>query len=217
MKKVTRTDIPLSLKNNADRWTKQLLQEIQLRGGWSQVPKSLREKYKQPDVKKALEQMYKGKCCYCENGIGVESYEQIEHLKPKSLPPFHHLTYDWNNLHWCCSRCNQAKRDQWNDSYPIVDPTTEDPEQYITFDVVTGEVIALHPRGETTIQHADLNREKLVQSRNKVGDFVRELIFQLKRTESQLDIDFYRGRIVKFADEDAEFSSFIKQLINTYL
>ncbi|MED0686107.1 retron system putative HNH endonuclease [Anoxybacillus ayderensis] len=152
----------------------------------------MKEKYKQQDVREALEQMYNGKCCYCENGIGAESYEHIEHLKPKALPKFHKLTYDWNNLHWCCQICNTSKGDQWDDNNPIVDPTIDDPQQLIEFDVVTGEVIARHPRGETTIKHACLNRKKLVESRNKVGEHVRELILQAKRTTSSSDKDFYK-------------------------
>lgn len=39
MRKVKRTDIPLSLKNNADKWTAELLEEISKKGGFSKVSK----------------------------------------------------------------------------------------------------------------------------------------------------------------------------------
>ena len=66
-------------------------------------------KYNQTDVKNSLAQMYKNHCCYCEGMLGEQTYGRIEHLRPKALPQFYDLTFSWDNLHWCCERCNTKK------------------------------------------------------------------------------------------------------------
>lgn len=217
MRKVKRAKIPESLKANGAKWTKKLLLEIKCKGGFSKVASSYKNKYNQPDVRVALEKMYKGKCCYCETGIGASSYEHIEHLRPKSNSQFYHLIYEWKNLHWCCQKCNMAKKDQWDDQNPIIDPTVDDPANFIKFDVIIGKVVAKNDRGKTTIQHADLNRESLIKSRNRVKDKVMKLIVQAKSTPSQMDEVFYKHYIMEFANDDADYSTFFKQLITTYL
>ncbi|MFK2827157.1 retron system putative HNH endonuclease [Bacillus sp. B190/17] len=217
MRKVKRTNTPDSLKVNGNTWTQELLSQVKDKGKFSKVTDSYKNKYNQQDVRSALEKMYKAKCCYCEYGIGTASYEHIEHLKPKADPRFHHLIYSWNNLHWCCQKCNMAKGNKWNDGNPIIDPAIEDPADFIEFDVITGEIVAKSGRGKTTIEHADLNRESLVKSRNRIKEQVMKLIVQTKLTPSPKDEIFYKDYIMEFANEEADYSSYIKQLINTYL
>lgn len=109
MRAVKRPEIPQSLKQNADKWTKDLLEEINRVGVYAKVPDKYKNKYNQTDVKKLLAQMYKNHCCYCEGILGEQTYGRIEHLRPKALPRFYDLTFSWDNLHWCCERCNTKK------------------------------------------------------------------------------------------------------------
>lgn len=132
MKKINRTNAPLSLQQNGNQWTMELLQEIKSKGMYNAVADSYKNKYRQPDVQLALEAMYFEKCCYCEQTIGAESYEHIEHLRPKSNSNFHHLTFEWSNLHWCCQKCNMAKGAKWDVTNPILDPTVDEPQQHVT-------------------------------------------------------------------------------------
>jgi hypothetical protein len=57
-----------------------------------------RDRYGHPGVKKALQQMFEGKCAYCESRIGVVTYGAIEHFRPKSDERFWMLTFEWTNL-----------------------------------------------------------------------------------------------------------------------
>lgn len=112
MRKVKRPEIPRSLVVNAAQWTEDLMNEIDKMGSYSKVDSEFKEKYRQNDVKDALEKMYTCHCCYCESIIGLSTYGRIEHLKPKSLTEFHKYSFDWNNLHWCCEICNTSYKKQ---------------------------------------------------------------------------------------------------------
>lgn len=74
--------------------------------------------YNTPEVNKALQELFHGKCYICENKQ-VTSY-QIEHLVPHHNKP--DLKYDWNNLFLSCAHCNNTKLDQY---HPILDCTVE--------------------------------------------------------------------------------------------
>ncbi len=219
MKKVNRSVIPDSLRINGGKWTADLLAAVQQTGEFSKVSSSLKSNYNQPDVKAALEKMYSGKCCYCERYLGIDSYEHIEHRKPKGLPQFHHLTYEWNNLHWCCQMCNMAKRNQWDDEYPILDPAVEDPKEHVTFNIITGEIAPIQnqKRGETTIKHADLNRDKLVRARERISQKVIKTIVRAKSTPTPEDEAFYKESLLELTHEEADFSSFMEQIVREYL
>lgn len=131
MRKVKRLPEPGSLKDNAGQWTKELMDEI--KGSYAKVDDSFKNRYRQKDVKDALEKMYQRHCCYCESVIGASSYGRIEHLKPKSLPAFYQYAFQWENLHWCCEICNTSyKKTNWDFKYPILDPSKDDIAKFLT-------------------------------------------------------------------------------------
>lgn len=174
MLKVIRTKKPNSLEKNADQWTKELLDEINKQGGqYSKVADKYKTRYRQNDVQNNLREMYNSRCCYCESIFNASSYENIEHLKPKSNPCFYHLTYDWDNLHYCCTICNVKKKAKWDVTNPILDPTKDDVEKLLIFNNATAEFEALggNLRAETTINHTEMNRSALVKARKDI--FVR--------------------------------------------
>lgn len=170
MRTVKRLPMPDSLKHNAEQWTEELMDEIRAKGSYKDADNSLKNKYRQEDVKQTLETMYTRHCCYCESIIGVNSFGRIEHLRPKSLPEFYHLAFEWENLHWCCERCNISKLAKWDFEYPILDPAKEEIEQFLKLNLTTGEYEAIggSKRAETTICHTGMNRELLVKARRKV-------------------------------------------------
>lgn len=171
MRFVKRTEKPLSLSLHAEQWTKELLAQIEGKGSYSKVDTEYKERYRQEDVKEALEMMYTGHCCYCESIIGISTYGRIEHLKPKSLAQFHKYAFEWNNLHWCCEVCNTSyKKQKWNFEYPILDPSSDNIKAYLCMNLQTGEYeeIGDNPRAKTTIEDAGLNREKLVKARRRI-------------------------------------------------
>ncbi|ARU60734.1 TIGR02646 family protein [Tumebacillus avium] len=218
MVKVNRTAEPQSLVQNAVAWRNELLNQIQVNGTFSAVPDRYKNLYNQADVKAALETMYGEKCCYCEGIIGECSYGNIEHLKPKSR--FHDLTFAWGNLHWCCPVCNNKKRDKWNSADPILDPTVDDPDDHLEFDLVNCKIRPKNSsRAQTTIEHAKLNRPELVVKRKRLKTRILRILMQAESSTSQQDRDFYRQELLRLAVNDpangdiAEHSLFVRALL----
>lgn len=168
MRNVKRTDEPETLVREAPGWRKRV-QELKLSG--KQIPDSLMNKYNQPEIKEALKTMYSDNqggycCCYCESPIGVVDYPHIEHRWPKSI--YEERAFDWDNLHLACQKCNMHKGDQWDDAYPILDAVLDVPiANHLSYDSGGRGVYRkdLQPRGTTTVKHADLNRDELLQVR----------------------------------------------------
>jgi uncharacterized protein (TIGR02646 family) len=66
--------------------------------------KRYNERYKRPDIKKALKDLYKEKCAFCEQR--VES-RHVEHYRPKKT--YYWLAFSWDNLLVACPTCNEFK------------------------------------------------------------------------------------------------------------
>lgn len=172
MRKVKRLPQPASLRDHSDRWTKELLNEINRLKSYAKVDDQFKNHYRQEDVRDTLEKMYTRHCCYCESVVGTSSYGRIEHLKPKSLPQFYQYAFAWDNLHWCCEICNTSyKKAKWNFQYPILDPSRDEIDQFMCLNLATGEYeeIGDNRRAQTTIEHTGLNRESLVKARRRIA------------------------------------------------
>jgi 5-methylcytosine-specific restriction endonuclease McrA len=105
MRKVTKNinDVPLSLQNQAN-----LLQNINRTSSESL-------KYDFADVRAKLNEIYKGKCAYCEQRLTMT----IDHYRPKSSVAVQDLAYkqthggyywlkaEWTNLLLACYDCNR--------------------------------------------------------------------------------------------------------------
>lgn len=82
--------------------------------------------YNTQEVNDALYEIFHGKCYLCEN---KETFSyQIEHLKPHQGDI--DLKYDWNNLFWSCTHCNNTKLNKYD---PILDCTKENVDECIAF------------------------------------------------------------------------------------
>ena len=76
--------------------------------------KEFHQRYKQKDTKESLKKIYNQKCAFCEQQIREcvdneleECSSTVEHYRPKSI--YYWLAFSWDNLLWCCHRCNQNK------------------------------------------------------------------------------------------------------------
>lgn len=216
MRKVMRLHKPDSLESNAPQWTKELMDEIRIRGSYAKVDVKFINRYRQKDVKIALEKMYEKHCCYCESIIGISSYGRIEHLKPKSLPEFHQYTFDWENLHWCCEICNTSyKKAQWDFQFPILDPSKEDIGKYLRLNLTTGkyEEIEGNRRARTTITHTGMNRNELVKARRRIIiRFLKDYKVYAECGRGKEYCDEWR-----FLKEDMNFPSLYDELIRSVI
>lgn len=145
---------------------------------------------------RALREVFNGKCAYCESRIPLEvTKSEYDHFRPKSgargfdkefsTDHYWWLTYEWNNLYYCCSNCNQYKstwfpvegeRSPINMSYNdiisfekafLIDPCVDQPEEHLTFNE-QGEVDFLSSKGKATIEIIKLNRSELVEARGLI-------------------------------------------------
>ncbi len=69
--------------------------------------------YKEPDVKEALDNLFHGKCAYCESKYDAVMPGHVEHYRPKNrvLEDSAHTGYwwlasEWTNLLPSCAHCN---------------------------------------------------------------------------------------------------------------
>ncbi len=179
MRNVTRGPLPDTLRKYSKKWKNELLEEIKkskLTG--EKVPDKYYNQYKQDDVKEELKRMYGDGdfcyCCYCESIIDDVSYEHIEHRMPKNKTKdkYPKKTFDWDNLHLSCEKCNINKGKQYGEQHPILDATKDSIKEHLGYTVsYTGKGVyreTLTERGTTTVKHTDLDRGTLRIARLKV-------------------------------------------------
>ena len=151
---------------------------------------------------KALRELFNGKCAYCESIIPLEiTKSEYDHFRPKSgarglereFSNDHYwwLTYEWNNLYYCCPNCNQYKSSWFpveglrsaigtkyedivgQEAALLIDPCVDKPEDHLTYKE-NGEVDFLTAKGKTTIEIIKLNRSDLVEARQRMLEELKE-------------------------------------------
>lgn len=129
--------------------------------------KSARQHRGMQPVLQTLERMAgeRKRCMYCLDSSGTD----IEHFWPKKRYP--ERMFRWPNLLVCCTECGRFKRDKFplHDDRPLlVDPTTDNPWEYLEFVPETGVLTARYqraegrpsPRGEATVEVLQLDRRE---------------------------------------------------------
>jgi sarcosine oxidase delta subunit len=83
--------------------------------------------YSEKEVRKALLEMFNGKCAYCESKITAIYNGDIEHFRPKGkineaklkFPGYFWLASEWENLLFACPFCNQTNTHEFKDGSNI--------------------------------------------------------------------------------------------------
>ena len=180
--------------------------------------KKFHQRYKQSDIKEKLKNIYSDKCAFCEQEIKEckdnnleECSSTVEHYRPKSK--YYWLAYSWDNLLWCCHRCNQNKDNSFDieNSLGTFDKTTflkkihntsqiynriekplmvhpefDDVVNKLEFNngVITSEDI----RVKYTIETCGLDRDDLNEKRQTIiEDFIENIIDKKLKNESIQD------------------------------
>jgi hypothetical protein len=77
--------------------------------------------YKEDEVRQALNQLFHGKCAYCESTYAATAPVDVEHYRPKGRivagrkkkkPGYYWLAAEWANLLPSCIDCNRARRQE---------------------------------------------------------------------------------------------------------
>ena len=210
MRRVRRIAEPESLRQHAERWTRELLQEIEnAESEGRRVPDRFYTKYNNhSDVKESLARMYQGLCCYCEQRIAGTAKGQVEHRKPKrgdyGSPE---LTYEWENLHWACPVCNRNKDRKWDPSAEILDAAVDRIPNHLDYALTDAGVLRnpLSKRGETTRLHTDLDRDDLIAIRVRVLLLVLNTLKKINQSPEISSV--WRDELVR--KENGEFGSLV--------
>lgn len=105
------------------------------------------------------------RCMYCLDSQACD----IEHFRPKVAYPAR--AFVWDNLLLCCTHCGRLKGDRFplaNGQPRLVDPSAEDPWQFLDFEPDTGNLVPrpldgsgnLSPKGEATVALLQLDRRE---------------------------------------------------------
>lgn len=198
--------------------------------------------YGHKSVKIALKNDQVNKCCFCESKVSHVAFGDVEHFRPKKgfkqngndnlgRPGYYWLAYEWKNLFFSCQICNQRHKKNLfplinnhnrclnhkgnlNSEEPMfIDPSTDDPEEYIAFRKEVPYAINGNARGRITIKELGLDRPDLDNIRyDKYETF--EVIYHLSngdpnKSQTQKAI----ALLQKSAQKSAQFSSMIKSAI----
>lgn len=106
------------------------------------------------------------RCMYCLDSHGTD----IEHFWPKT--PYPQRMFRWLNLLLCCAECGRFKGKKFPLSAAgapmLIDPTSENPWDYLEFDPKTGNIIArfdlaandYSTKGQKTVEILKLDRRE---------------------------------------------------------
>ena len=176
-------------------------------------PAALQTNYKHPDNKKALLHASHGKCMYCESQVSHIYFGDVEHIRPKAAGKYPELEFVWSNLGYCCARCNNAKKDQFDGTCPLIDPYFEDPDAHLLAFGSTVRHKAGSERGALTIITTDLNRPELIEKRAMRLAQLQSTLDACYRTSNDVVRETLLAALVEEGETDKEFSMFAAALI----
>ncbi len=136
------TDIP-ALKNLEEKWEQwgKELQDHQNSKGKRGQKFSWREGCDK-DLRPLLHDLTQGHCSFCDGfPIGEVSLEPIEHYFPKAQFPL--MAYQWENLFYCCDKCNSEANKTTFEYTLKPDDTDYTFSSYFYFDSDTGKITVL--------------------------------------------------------------------------
>lgn len=193
------TDIPESLVVSDEQLTHNRRKELIAKGAYIDS-EAYNSRYKMPDVKKRLDNIYHHKCAYCENKV---EQGHVEHYRPKNQ--YYWLAYSWDNLIYGCPTCNQFKSvhfdikgkkvvppkvsedlseiNIWSsqrydqlEKPMFLNPERDDLNNVFIFDMQGHVKGNNNPRADYTIEKCHLDRDFLVDERRKIVNDFKNLV-----------------------------------------
>jgi len=167
--------------------------------------------YADPVNKEALKESTSGKCMYCESKIEHNSYAHVEHIKPKAKFP--ELEFAWENLGFCCQRCNTNKGDKYDEAMLFINPYNENPDDYIVFLSFFMYPKQGSERGEYTIRELQLNSAGLLERRKEKIDNFNKMIQAAFRTSNETLRNQAISELRTEAQKDKEYSAMLRTVL----
>jgi uncharacterized protein (TIGR02646 family) len=175
-------------------------------------------------VKLTLVAMHHKKCCYCESYVTHVTPGTIDHYRPKA--GYYWLAYDWENLLFSCPTCNQYYK---GTQFPLldetqralshlhsldleeallIDPSKDEPADFISFRDEIAFALEDNLRGRTTIEVLGLNeRNDLLERRRERIAILRALRHVVDLTPQSPEAGGAAQLLNKFVADDAEYAA----------
>lgn len=162
---------PNYLVNNKVEWTQTLLGQINNLQDISKVPEKYIKHYRDVQITENLFRSSNNKCAYCErkpsDGGG---FLEVDHFFYKDRYP--ERCFEWTNLIPCCKNCNTTKGKYDCGEIPIIDPYIDNPDEYLTYNLIEIEVrsnASNIEKGECTLKVLNnLNNDELITLRSEL-------------------------------------------------
>ncbi len=208
MRKIVKSPEPQALIDNKDSWKSTLENNPSAHN---------RNKYRHPDIKRALVDETYNKCVYCESKIGHNCPGDTEHKIPKSARP--DLTFEWDNMTIACSECNRRKSDYYDQACMFLDPNTDNVEDLVRH---LGPFVYNKPgnkRSEVTIRILELNsntaRNALIGRKIEKLESTNLLIERIAVEDNAIIKDFLHKLLSESYHISAEYSGMIKTSVES--
>ena len=149
--------------------------------------------WRHDQIREGLEDETSGRCAYCDGDIHSIAFGDIEHIRPRAAFP--EYVVDWENLTLACPKCNNSKRDKWDENLPYISPYDDEINDHIVF--VGPFLRGVSARGMKTVLDVDLNDLAKAEARQRQIDSVVSLYahwFQADATAKEV----HRAQIIMF-------------------
>jgi uncharacterized protein (TIGR02646 family) len=153
MMKLNRPTIPTFLAENWESWGQDYAEKKTQNPAYKFV-------WKQHNLQKVnhlllpllKNEMQKDHCVYCDGfPVSTLSDKTIEHFLPKGNIAYYHLVYQWENLFYCCRRCQKIKGENFNELLLKPDEFDYEFSTYFIINFNNGK-IGINPNASPTQQ-----------------------------------------------------------------
>ncbi|MCP4111374.1 MAG: hypothetical protein GY749_38565 [Desulfobacteraceae bacterium] len=206
MRNITKLDEPEILKQNADNWLKEYLQD--------KNNSTKKYRYRHKDIKETLKRETGYKCVYCESKIGHNTPGDTEHKIPSSVTD--KLHFDWSNLTIACTECNRRKNDYYKDGEEFLDPYCDDVESFLEH---YGPIVLWrngHKRSEITTKILELNsykRTALICRKIEKTEELNNIIERFYHEDDRILKRLLFERLKEMKDKKSEYSAMVLTIL----
>ncbi len=200
---------PKVLEDNEANWTTEFLDYVKV---GRRPPKSVRFRYRHPDIKSTIREETAEKCAYCESKISHAQPGDTEHIRPVSKCP--NLIVAWDNITYVCSECNREKGAYDSETEPLINPYQHDPDKHLTFYGPMPVQRLGNLMGYRTIRKVSLDRAPLILRR---VEKLRHLMHLVERWSSQPDgptKEVFRQEARCEANSDSEYAAMARAFLS---
>lgn len=201
MRQLTKAPAPEVLVRHAASWTAEYAEAL---GSDGATPR----RWAHRDVVAALAEETYSKCAYCEAVIADVAYPHVDHIVPKSCRP--DLVLAWCNLALACPVCNNAKRDYYDPTAPLIDPYMDQVHEHVGFRGPALVAALGSEKGARSIRRLRLMRAPLLAERMKRIEALHEFLERWASAEGS-DKVMFEDVVRAFVAEDQEFGECLRQ------